>query len=271
MNEPTPPPWPPSQYPSTPPTTDPATPPPFGQPLPQPAAPQPPTRRPVGVFIGLGAAVLGIVIALVALAFGDDDSVRTTDRRNDAAIAAGATPTTVTVNDVASQPVEIDGESLPYGEGGGVTTTDESIGMTVPTIIGSSFDGSEVRIEAGEATVVVVMAHWCPHCQAEIPRIVDAFEQGALPIGVRVVGVATANDEARGNFPPSKWLDDERWPFAVLVDTEDGDVLEALGVSGFPSMVAIAADGTVAARSSGELSPESLVELWDAALGAVAN
>ena len=41
------------------------------------------------------------------------------------------------------------------------------------------------RIEPGSPQLIVVMAHWCPHCQAEIPRIVDWNTDGDCTIDER--------------------------------------------------------------------------------------
>ena len=57
------------------------------------------------------------------------------------------------------------------------------------------------------------VAHWCPHCQAEVPRIVALAEQGRLPEGVDVAAVSTAVDATAPNYPPSAWLDRVGWPF----------------------------------------------------------
>jgi thiol-disulfide isomerase/thioredoxin len=65
--------------------------------------------------------------------------------------------------------------------------------------------------------VVVFVAHWCPHCQAEVPRIVALAKAGK--VSVPIVGVATGTDASAPNYPPSAWLQREGWPYPVLVDT----------------------------------------------------
>ncbi len=258
-----PPPWPPEANATpAPPPGYPTAPP--GSPAPQtpnPAQPTPAKSRKLGIPLAVAAMVLAIGIVIAALLL--PDSTSPTVGLPESAAVTMLTPTTVTVNDLAHQPIETTGDSL--------FTTRDPVGMPAPTITGRSFDDSAVRIDGTEPTVVVVMAHWCPHCQAEIPRIVDAYRAGKLPDGVRVIGVATANTTERGNFPPAAWLDRESWPFAVMVDDEDGTAMHALGVSGFPTIVAIGADGTVRAHTSGENELSGLQATWNAALGAASN
>ena len=49
------------------------------------------------------------------------------------------------------------------------------------------------------------LAHWCPHCQAEMPRLVALAKAGKLD-GVDVTGVATGTNPGYPNYPPSAWL-----------------------------------------------------------------
>ena len=92
------------------------------------------------------------------------------------------------------------------------------------------------------------IAHWCGHCQAEVPRVqawLDAT--GGVP-GVDLYSVATAMNSGQGNFPPSDWLARENWSLPVIRDDQDNSVLAAYGSGGFPYWVFTNADGTVALR-----------------------
>ena len=156
------------------------------------------------------------------------------------------------------QPVEVDG-SLPRLAQGG---SDPAVGEDMPTLEGASFDGSSVTIENdGRPKVLFFLAHWCPHCQNEVPVIVDYLEEEGEPEGVDLYAVSTSVDEARPNFPPSAWLEREDWPVPVLADTEEGDAAGAYGVSGFPFFVAIDGEGKVVARHAGPLGRDALAQL----------
>ncbi len=80
-------------------------------------------------------------------------------------------------------------------------------------------------------------------------------EAGGLPAGLDIIGVSTAVNAQRDNFPPSKWIVAKEWAWPVLADSAASDAAVAYGVSGFPTIVVVGADGKVKARSSGELPP----------------
>jgi cytochrome c biogenesis protein CcmG/thiol:disulfide interchange protein DsbE len=162
-------------------------------------------------------------------------------------------------------PVEISGQALsPIPSDG---SGDASVGADAPSATGVDFDGEAVDLLADDGgTVVVFLAHWCPHCQAEVPRIVDHLG-GQLPEDVRLVGVVTATDPGQGNYPPSAWLEAEDWPFDVLVDSQASELGDAYGVGSYPAFVAVGPDGTVQLRGSGELSTDGLDAVVEAARG----
>lgn len=108
---------------------------------------------------------------------------------------------------------------------------------------------------------MIFLAHSCPHCQAEVPVIVELAEEGKLD-GVVVQAITTNTSEDAANYPPSKWLKREDWPFKpVLLDDPKLRALIAFGAGSFPYMVFVASDGTVAGRWSGELGKADLAEV----------
>jgi cytochrome c biogenesis protein CcmG/thiol:disulfide interchange protein DsbE len=156
-------------------------------------------------------------------------------------------PTTVE----ETRPVEIEGAPLPVLADSGA---DPAVGQRVPAVRGFTFDGRPVRIgDAGHAQVIVFLAHWCPHCQREVPGLVAWLKSGGLPAGVELYGVATATRPDQPNYPPSAWLAREEWPAPVLADSADGKAAHALGLSAFPFFVFTNARGEVVSRWAGEL------------------
>jgi len=145
--------------------------------------------------------------------------------------------------------------------------TDAGAGQLVPSISGTGLDGEPVQIgpDAG-AQAIVVLAHWCPHCQAEVPVLTEWLASNQPPAGVRVVALSTAIDAARPNYPPSAWLEREGWTQPTLVDDAGSTGLAALGVSTFPAFVFVNPDGTVASRLTGEIGADQFA----AALNAIA-
>lgn len=203
-----------------------------------------PQRRP-WLWIALGAMVaLAAVVAVVASSSPD------------------RTRSTVGVEE--TRDVEVTGSALaPLGAG-----TDPAIGQPIPVVIGATFDGTPVTIGGnGKATVVAFVAHWCPHCQREVPLLSAYLAGHPMPDGVDLVTVATSTSPDRPNYPPSAWLDREDWPGPVLADSADGTAAQAFGLTGFPYFVAVNAAGEVVGRTSGEISTEQFDQLVAVAVG----
>ncbi len=154
---------------------------------------------------------------------------------------------------------EITGDALPgYVPSG----PDSALGRPAPQVRGSDFDGRGVAIvDDGRMKVLVFLAHWCSHCQDEVPEVQAWVNSGGKPEGVDLYGVATAIDEGRSNYPPDAWLEREGWTPPVLVDTNDS-VLRAFGLTSFPTWVFINADGTVALRIGGAIGQSQLTVLF---------
>lgn len=209
----------------------------------------------LGPKIAIGAVVVAILVAIIIATVNDGGSD-----------AEGIDPS----SRVAFQPVSISGGNLPpfpADADSQVPTNDPAIGMPAPTVTGKSFDGSKVEIKPGEPQLVAVVAHWCPHCQAEVPLLVEWMKSGIIPKNVKVVAVSTSAEENKGNYPPASWLEKENWEQPVLVDDPTSKTMNAFGATGFPTLVAIDKDGKVARRGSGELTVEQVQTLVDAATG----
>jgi cytochrome c biogenesis protein CcmG/thiol:disulfide interchange protein DsbE len=133
---------------------------------------------------------------------------------------------------------------------------DPAVGQAAPGLTGKTFDGTPLTIPAsGKPKVVMFVAHWCPHCQKEVPLIAEHLG-GKLPGDVDLYAVSTGVKEDRPNFPPGAWLRRENWPVPTMVDSAAGTAGDAFGLSGFPYFVAVGADGKVVDRQSGELTTE---------------
>ena len=208
-------------------------------------------------WVVLGIVLLVLVALLIALftsgSSSDDD---------DGADGGVTTPIEVVAQNF---PVTVNGEALPPLNGEGV---DAAVGMIAPQLVGQSFDGSTITVAPGDgqAYMIVFLAHWCPHCNAEIPRLVSWFESGQVPDNLRVIGVSTASAADRPNYPPSEWIVETRWPWEILADSVDNTAAAAFGVSGFPFFAIVGSDGVVKVRQSGEVETEVLQQLIASAL-----
>ncbi len=167
-------------------------------------------------------------------------------------------------------PIDVAGAMLdPYDS----TIDDLAIGMQAPVVRGQSFDGTEVVIgePTDNPTMIVFLAHWCGHCNAEIPELIALDDAGRLPEGLDVVGVSTAVAADRENFPPSQWVVDKGWQWPTMADDEIQSAITAYGGTAFPFTVVLDTDGTVLARRSGQATGDETVAFLDAALANAAT
>ena len=141
-----------------------------------------------------------------------------------------------------------------------------AIGLTIPSVEGQDFDGSQVTIDPGDgrAKAIVFLAHWCSHCQAEVPRVQQWIDETGGNPDVDIYSVATSMNSAQPNYPASAWLDREGWTPPTIRDDKDNTVLQAFGSGGFPYWVFTNSDGTVALRTSGELQIDQFQEILNA-------
>ncbi|MEX2655172.1 MAG: TlpA disulfide reductase family protein [Acidimicrobiia bacterium] len=157
--------------------------------------------------------------------------------------------------------IAVAGQALPQHDSG---VADPAVGVPAPAITGEA-----MSVEPGTSpTIVLFLAHWCPACQAEVPALTDWVEAHGLPVGVDLIAVATASSPSRGNYPPSIWLERERFPFPVIYDDEAGTAAAAYGLSAFPFWVVLDSDGLVVERFSGQLpDDEAISNLFAAVAG----
>lgn len=215
----------------------------------------------------IGVVVIAVVVALivaVATSGGSSDS-SSNDGATDGSAVVTVPGEVPEAESAENQPVTIEGQILdPLGD----PSADPSVGAPAPLLRGYSFDGRPVTIEPGDGRsyMVVFLAHWCPHCNAEVPRLIEWKNMGMVPEGLEVIGVSTGVAADRPNYPPSEWIVEKQWPWTVMADSVAQDAAMAYGVSAYPFFTIIGADGTVKLRASGEKSVEEIDALVDTAL-----
>lgn len=138
--------------------------------------------------------------------------------------------------------------------------TDQAQGLIVPSFTTRDFADKTVTIAPeGKPYVLAFLAHWCPNCQKEVPKIVSLYENGDLPADVEFIAVATGTTDTKPNYPPSQWLLEEEWPWKQVADDQGGTIASAFGLPGYPYLVFVKADGTVSSRLSGLQPDDSLI------------
>jgi thiol-disulfide isomerase/thioredoxin len=157
----------------------------------------------------------------------------------------------------------ITGDSLPFMEpGAAIIENDAANGLVAPEVTGQDFDGNTVSIEHdGTPKAIAFVAHWCSHCQVEIPRVQAWLDAGGGVEGVEVYAVTTSANSGQPNWPPSEWMTREGWSSPIIRDDQDNTVLVAYGGNSFPYWVFLNGDGTVALRVAGETNVDVLTQI----------
>lgn len=203
------------------------------------SSPRPLWGSPFFWLIGLAIVALFVSLALAA----DDEATDDPDT-------------------VQTAPVTVEGVGLLP-----LAAPDPALGETVPTLSGSSFDGSPVSFEPGVPRVYGFFAHWCPHCQSELPKLTEWLNDGIAAEGVEVAAISTAVESEADNHPPSQWFDEVGYPGDVLVDSANDNAAIAFGLVAFPYWVVTDADGAVLVRLTGNVERDEFVALTELAAG----
>ena len=157
-------------------------------------------------------------------------------------------------------PVEILGDPIP---------ANAEIGAAAPAFKAQrNNSGDLIMIDPADGTVRLIgfFAHWCPHCQREVPRVSQWLAENGVPEEIEIIAISTAVREGAPNYPPSEWFVNENWPTQIFVDSEESELANAYGLGGFPYWILVDATGTVIHQSSGELTEEQFGYLVDLAI-----
>jgi thiol-disulfide isomerase/thioredoxin len=236
--------------------------------------------RKVGFIVAAVFAAVAIVAVGVVLVVRSSDSTDSVvrqpvssgspaDNGGTAPASTSAPTSSVAVIDETSRPVTVVGDPLPIFD----YEPDPAVGTLAPVLQGFDFDGNPITIDAAAdgPYMVVFLAHWCPHCNREIPRLLEWQAQGGVPAGLKVIAVATAVASDAPNYPPKEWLAAKDWTWPAMIDESTGPGMagvaaEAYGASGWPYFVIVGADGNVKLRASGEIEIDDLQTMVEEAL-----
>lgn len=197
-------------------------------------------------WVALGAIAVIAIVAVVVSVAGNDSKAKKAE-----AAEFGT--------------VKVTGRALPSLPDSG---TDPAVGDTIPTVAGEDFQGQPVTIEPdGKAQMIVFLAHWCPHCNREAPRLVAYLQAngGAPPAGTELTIVPTGSNPQAANWPPSTWVKEMGLGnVTTLVDDKAQKAAQAFGLTGYPFIVMVDQDGKVLQRRSGEQADGFFQAAFDA-------
>ena len=215
-----------------------------------------PTTPPPRVQRSVPKSRLWMWIALAVIVVGAAAGIAVWSASGSDKVSEGSVGTGDVSTPAETQPVTVIGDVLAPQPASG---RDDSVdGQTPPVLHGFHFDGTPIDITpGGTAKMVVFLAHWCPHCNREIP-VIQAWAAAGVPAGLEIIGVSTGVNSGYPNYPPSKWIQDKNWTWPVLADSKNQDAARAYGLVGYPTFVIVGADGKVKVRNSGELAQADL-------------
>ena len=152
--------------------------------------------------------------------------------------------------------IKVDGEFPP--QYAGENDDNIALGLSAPTFSAPDQNSEIFNLEKnGNSKALLFLAHWCPHCQREVPVVQSFIDSNGVPPGIDVIAVATSIDRGRDNYPPQEWLEREGWSETQIYDL-DREIGEAYGLNAFPYWVFLDKDLNVIARRTGNL-PEDMV------------
>lgn len=154
----------------------------------------------------------------------------------------------------------VTGDALPRFDS--TAPQDFGVGLPAPIAVGADWDDNEVRIDAdGRPKIVMFLAHWCSHCQAEVPVVQSWVDSGNLPDDVDLYGITTSTDRLRPNWPPQDWLVEAGWTAPTMMDDQVGTLAASYGMAGTPFYLVLDGDNNVVFRVSGEIGVAGLNSL----------
>ncbi len=221
-----------------------------------------------------GAVAVSLAFAVAIAGCGSDES--SSDDTNSGTEVADATAATTSAEDPSgavletSPSLDIVGDPLPTFD---EPANDAAVGLIAPTVTGVQFDGEPLTIGGSSAspTLCVFLAHWCPHCNNEIPEFLELESNGELPADLNIIGISTAVVSDRDNYPPSEWIAERQWAWPVLADSAQAEAFQFYGGAGFPYLVMLDADGSVLARVDGGMGAEQISEWISESIGTSAS
>jgi thiol-disulfide isomerase/thioredoxin len=160
----------------------------------------------------------------------------------------------------ATAPAEPAGVLPPFEQG----QPDAALGVALGDVTGHEYyTGDEVTFDPGDgvARAWLIWAHWCPHCQREMPAVSEWYRENADAYpNVELVSITSSIDPNRGN-PLEPYLDELQTPFPVLVD-DDLSLAEQFGLNAFPFWVFTSGDGTTVLRVAGYLEVDQVADVF---------
>ncbi len=135
-------------------------------------------------------------------------------------------------------------------------------GAAAPDFNITAKDGSTLTKAqiVGKPTLLVFFASWCPHCQAEAPRIKDIAAKNP---DVQVVFIGVGDRET----PDDIYAFQQKFALPFPTYQDGGKAAAAYGIASYPTLMAGDKGGVIRDVQTGEKSPAELDSLLTKARG----
>lgn len=141
----------------------------------------------------------------------------------------------------------------------GTSTAGAVVGARLPTISGVDYDGNAVTVGPdGEPVTIVVIAHWCEYCKAEIQDLHAAMLAGTYVPSESLVAISTRHLPFV-SWPPKEALKLEDFPGKVIVDT-DSSLASYFDIRTTPTWYFTDARGVIRKVVTGTLSVQQITD-----------
>ena len=132
-------------------------------------------------------------------------------------------------------------------------TEDPAVGLIAPAVTGVDGSGETVTFGSVGAPELVIIATVNDNSEGTVDAAASLIDASGRVSGVDTILVVSGEGTAA-----LKWLGSSGWQGRALIDNSGSILLDSYGVSLTPHVVAIDADGRIAARASGTLDPADI-------------
>ena len=119
--------------------------------------------------------------------------------------------------------------------------------VTVKDLAGKEVSTSSMN-NGDKAFIVSLWATWCAPCKQELSAMAAKYEQWNKESSVKVYAISQDAARSAGRVKP--YVENQKWPFEVLIDSE-GKITKQLGVNSIPHSLIVDKDGNILHEHSG--------------------
>jgi hypothetical protein len=220
---------------------------------------EPPNRRSRALFVGAIIAVVVVAVAALLLLslLNGDSGTEVAEQPEEPTTTKPADETTTTGADLAVRPTVVVGTSLPLPPLPSSTEVpvadDPALGLTAPSVAGSSISGEPVTFGETGSAALVIMVTVADTAEGTVNTAASLLDESGRISNVDAILVVSGDPTEAG-----EWLDSADWPGQALIDNSGSVLLDSFGVGVTPHVIAIDTEGRVAARASGALDSADL-------------